>query len=171
MKAVVCFSRPGANWCSGSVRNLETGNTLVIARMIAEGLGCEVHEIEALEPYPGPYKECVARAVKEMKAKTCTPIRGLGLELHDGDVLYLGYPDWCGTFPSPVRTFLSTIRDIHLTLYPFCTHEGSGMGTSLDDLRELLPKATIADHIAIHGSEAATAGDVIHSWCARHEES
>lgn len=171
MKAVACFSRPGANWCPGGVRNLETGNTLVIARMIATELGSVVHEIEALDPYPGSYKECVARAVKEMKARTCTPIKDLGLELHDGDVLYLGYPDWCGTFPSPVRTFLSSIRDIKLTLYPFCTHEGSGMGTSLDDLRGLLPKAMIADHIAIRGSDAASAGHVIHSWCARHKES
>ena len=44
------FSRPGENYWNGGRRNLEVGNTEVLARTISARLDCDVHRIEAVEP-------------------------------------------------------------------------------------------------------------------------
>ena len=46
------FSRPGENYYYGGRRDLEVGNTEVLARMIAELIDCDVYRIEATDPYP-----------------------------------------------------------------------------------------------------------------------
>jgi flavodoxin len=58
-------------------------------------------------------------------------------------VIFLGYPNWWGTMPMPVFTFLEEYDFSGKTIIPFCTHEGSGMGRSEKDIAKLCPKATI----------------------------
>jgi hypothetical protein len=45
------FSRPGENYWNGGRRNLQVGNTEVLAREISARLDCDVHRIEAADPY------------------------------------------------------------------------------------------------------------------------
>jgi hypothetical protein len=59
------FSRPGENYWNGGRRNLEVGNTEVLARAISARLDCDVHRIEAVVPYPADYDETVQRNVRE----------------------------------------------------------------------------------------------------------
>ena len=59
------FSRPGENYWNGGRRNLEVGNTEVLARTIAARLDCDVHRIEAADPYPADYDATVERNVRE----------------------------------------------------------------------------------------------------------
>ena len=40
------------------------------------------------------------------------------------------------------------------TIYPFNTHEGSGLGNSINDIKNSAPKATVKDGFALRGSEA-----------------
>ena len=46
------FSRPGENYYYGGRRDLDVGNTQVLAEMIADLIDCDVFRIEAAEPYP-----------------------------------------------------------------------------------------------------------------------
>jgi flavodoxin len=82
----------------------------------------------------------------------------------DYDVIYLGYPNWWGTFPMAVFTFLESYDFSNKTIVPFCTHEGSGMGKSERDIEKLCPYAKILPGIAIRGSSVAGAGNLLHSW-------
>ena len=41
------FSRPGENWWNGGRRDLEVGNTEVLARAIGARIDCDVHRIRA----------------------------------------------------------------------------------------------------------------------------
>ncbi len=59
------FSRAGENYYYGGRTNLETGNTEVLAGMISNAMSCDVHRIEAAEPYPDSYDATVARNVRE----------------------------------------------------------------------------------------------------------
>ncbi len=59
------FSRPGENLWSGGRRNLKIGNTKVLARAISVRVDCDVHRIEAVDPYPADYDETVERNVQE----------------------------------------------------------------------------------------------------------
>lgn len=62
------FSRPGENYWNGGRRNLRLGNTEVLAGMIADRLDCDVHRIQAADPYSENYDETVQRNVREQNA-------------------------------------------------------------------------------------------------------
>jgi hypothetical protein len=59
------FSRAGENFYFGGRRDLKPGNTEVLAGMIAELINCDVHRIEAADPYPASYDLTVQRNVTE----------------------------------------------------------------------------------------------------------
>ena len=52
-------------------------------------------------------------------------------------------------------------------ILPFCTHEGSGMGHSEQDIRNLCPGAVVKPGLAIHGGSVQKADDAIAKWIAR----
>ena len=49
-------------------------------------------------------------------------------------------------------------------MIPFCTNEGSGMGSSERDLAKACAGATIARGLSIRGTEVAQAEDKIALW-------
>lgn len=49
---LVYFSRPGENYWEGGRRDLEVGNTKVLAQIIAERVECDEHEIQAAVSLP-----------------------------------------------------------------------------------------------------------------------
>ena len=62
-----------------------------------------------------------------------------------------------GTMPMVVYTFLESYDFTGKTIIPFCTNEGSGMGSSVRFIRKLCPGANVDDGTPIHGAEAANA--------------
>ena len=58
-------------------------------------------------------------------------------EMGSYDVICLGYPDWWGTMPMAVLTFLDSYDFSGKTIVPYCTHEGSGLGSSERDIKKL----------------------------------
>ena len=80
------------------------------------------------------------------------------------DILFLGYPNWWGTMPMPVWTFLEGLDTRSKKIAPFCTNEGSGMGRSEKDLRKLCPEAEILQGLAITGHEAGQSGALFEEW-------
>jgi hypothetical protein len=69
------FSRPGENYYYGGRIDLKVGNTEVVARTIAKLIRCDVHRIEAANPYPHDYEQTVARNVREQEANARPRIR------------------------------------------------------------------------------------------------
>ena len=59
------FSSAGENYYYGGRTNLDVGNTEILAGMISALIPCEMHRIEAAEPYPDSYEATVARNVRE----------------------------------------------------------------------------------------------------------
>ena len=80
------------------------------------------------------------------------------LESIDGyDTIILGYPNWWGTMPMVCYTFLESYDFTGKRIIPFCTNEGSGMGSSVRFIKKLCPTAEVMDGMPIHGAEAANA--------------
>lgn len=50
-------------------------------------------------------------------------------------LIFLGYPNWWGTMPMAVFTFLEGYDFSGKTIVPFCTNEGSGIKAWLQELR------------------------------------
>ena len=84
--------------------------------------------------------------------------------LNQYDVIYIGFPNWWSTMPMPVWTQLEKLDFEGKIIKPFVTHEGSGFGRSLSDLKKLCPGATIASGLSIQGSVVSGAKDKVASW-------
>jgi hypothetical protein len=69
------------------------------------------------------------------------------------ETIILGYPNWWGTMPMAVKTFLEGYDFGGKTIIPYCTHEGSGMGHSESELKKLCPDSTILQGTPIQGAD------------------
>jgi len=82
----------------------------------------------------------------------------------DYDVIFMGYPNWWGTIPMPMYTFLDEYNFSGKTIIPFCTHKGSQMGNSVNDIKKLCPNAKVLDGLAIRGENAVNAQNDVNKW-------
>jgi flavodoxin len=161
---IAYFSRKGLNYSSGGIVDLKVGNTEVVANMIQKITGGDLFHIESVAAYPKDYTDTTEVAKNELRAKARPKLKGLVENMKAYDVVFLGYPNWWGTMPMPVYTFLESYDFTGKAIVPFCTHEGSGMGHSEKDIAKACSKATVLTGIAIHGTSASTAGPDVSSW-------
>ena len=73
-------------------------------------------------------------------------------------------PNYWSTMPKAVFTFLERFDFTGKTIYPFCTHEGSGMGSSERDIKRLCPGARLERGLAIRGGSVDKAEKEIKKW-------
>jgi flavodoxin len=161
---IAYFSRAGNNYVGGKIENLPVGNTEVIAKMIQEMTGGDLFRIEPTKAYPSDYTETTEVAQAELRANARPDLTRHLENMASYDVIFLGHPNWWGTMPMPVFTFLEDYTLSKKTIAPFCTHEGSGTGRSVADIRKMCPQSTVLDSLAIRGGEVKTAQDVVAGW-------
>ena len=164
---IAYFSREGNNYVSGKIVNLPVGNTEVAAKMILEMAGGDLFRIEAVNVYPKDYTETTEVAQQELRANARPELFGHLEDIDSYDVIILGYPNWWGTMPMPVFTFLEEYDFSGKTIVPFCTHEGSGLGHSEKDIAKICPQATLLKGLAIHGTRVKDAKKDIANWLAK----
>ena len=126
-----------------------SGNTKVIANKIHEDVGGDIFEIKTVDPYPTDYNAVVDQAKKERDENYRPKLATKVDNIDSYDVIFVGYPDWWVTMPMPVFSFLEQYNLSGKTIVPFCTHEGSGLGRSVDDIKKTCPQSTILDGLAI----------------------
>jgi flavodoxin len=161
---IVYYSRKGNNYVGGNIVNLPVGNTEVIAKKIQELTGSDLFEIDTIKPYPKDYTETTNVAMDEKRKNVRPELTAIVDDMDSYDVIYLGYPNWWGTFPMVVFTFLESYDFSGKTIVPFCTHEGSGLGNSERDIKKLCPNAVVLPGIAITGSSVKRADSILKSW-------
>lgn len=161
------FSRPGENYYYGRRTTLKTGNTEVLARMISERIECDVHRIEAVDPYSDDYDETVARNVREQQADARPAIANLPTTLDRYDTVLLGSPIWNVRAPMIMSTFAEKFDFRGKTVFPFTTHAMSGLGTTGRDYATSCPGAAMGEGLAVRGEEVQDAGPEVQSWLRR----
>jgi flavodoxin len=161
---IAYFSREGNNSVSGRIVNLPIGNTKVVAKMIPEMTGGDVFRIDTVKSYPEGYTENTNVAKKELHDNARPELSSHVENMDSYNVIFLGYPNWWGTMPIPVFTFLKEYDFSGKTIVPFCTHEGSGLGRSEKDITKLCPKATLLKGLAVHGSRVSAAKKDVTNW-------
>ena len=127
------FSRPGENYWNGGRRNLKDGNTEVLARAISARLDCEVHRIEAAEPYPADYDETVQRNVEEQDTDARPAIANPLASIDAYDTFVLASPIWNVQAPMIMTTFAERDDFADKTVHPITTYAMSGLGTTPED--------------------------------------
>ncbi|MDO5110995.1 MAG: flavodoxin [Clostridia bacterium] len=142
----------------------KTGNTEAVANMIAAATGGTLFKVETVTPYPEDYNETVDIARNEQDNDARPALSTHVENMADYDVIYLGYPNWWGTMPQAMFTFLEEYDFSGKTIAPFCTHGGSALGRSEGDIAALVPDATLLPGFAVSGSRAAGAQADVEAW-------
>ena len=165
MAALIAFySRAGENYFGGAYRRISVGNTEKVAEMLADLTGGELYKIEQAEPYSDDYKTCVAQAREDWQKNARPAVLDLPDDLDAYDEIYLGYPNYCSTMPMAVYTFLEHYDFTGKTIHPFCTHEGSGLSDTENDIRKAAHGAAVTKGLAIHGSHVDEAKSALAQW-------
>ena len=161
---VAVFSRADENYGVGTITE---GNTMILAKMIAEKTGADLFEIKTVKSYPVKYKAATDEAMSELRANA-RPELAEDKDVSEYDTIFLGYPIWWGDLPMACYTFLEAHDFSGKKIIPFCTHEGSGMSGTDGKLKRALPKSEILKGIAIRGATAQNSRDSarksINSW-------
>ena len=163
-KLVAFYSRADENYFGGTMKYITVGNTEKAARMIAELTGADLFRIEQKAPYAADYYTCIEQAKRDLRAKARPELVGLPDDLDAYDEIYLGYPNYWGTMPMAVYTFLEAFDFSGKKIHPFCTHEGSGLAGTEQDIRKTAKGAAVTKGLAIHGSEVDSAKKRISDW-------
>lgn len=164
---IAYYSRKGNNYVGGSIVNLPIGNTAVIANKIQKLTGTDLFEIETVKAYPEDYTETTNVAQDEKRTNSRPELTETVENMDSYDVIYLGYPNWWGTMPMAIFTFLESYDFSGKTIVPYCTHEGSGMGSSERDIKKLCPDAKVAAGLSIIGGNVQRADKDVANWLKR----
>ena len=162
-KLVVYFSHKGENYSKGKIVNLKKGNTEIAAEMISSIIDADIFEIIADKKYPIKYDDCIEIAKKELRENSRPKLKD-DMDIKEYDTIFVGYPNWWGTMPMPVWSFLEGKDFTDKKILPFCTHEGSGLGKSESDIKKLTSGAEVLKGLAINGSEVNSSEEKIKKW-------
>lgn len=160
---VVFFSHAGENYAVG---NVKVGNTKVVANYISEITGADQFEIVCVKDYDMPYKPLCDLAKKEQQQGELPGFKGEVKNLDQYATVFIGGPVWWGTYPQVMFTFLEKYKKQlnDKTIVPFTTHEGSGLGNCVSDLKKILPKAQVKGEFSLYGHEVRESKARVQKW-------
>lgn len=116
-----------------------TGNTGLVAAMIADELGADLFSIQTQERYPDTYDETIAQGQQEQQEAARPALRSQVEDMASYDVVFLGYPNWWGDMPMAVYSFLDEYDLSGKQIIPFVTSGGSGFSNTVAAIVQLEP--------------------------------
>ncbi len=174
MKAlIVYYSRRRENLVNGEIRTLRVGNTEMAAMILQKITGAELFQIVPVQDYPEEYCHCIDLARQDLLHGERPELKTYPDSIGEYSRIYLGYPNYWGTMPAPVFSFLGKYDFTGKEIWPFCTYEDGGFGHSLEDLRKICPTARIREGLSMRGAEVQNEIRAIEEWAcglrpARH---
>jgi flavodoxin len=161
---IAFFSRADENYFGGAYRYIDVGNTEVVANRIKELTGADSFKIEMKKPYAADYNTCIDQAKKDKNAGARPELATEPDSIDEYDTIILMYPNYWGTCPMAVFTFLEKYDFTEKTILPLCTHEGSGMGGSERDIAKVAKGAALKRGLPINGSSVSSAKPQVEKW-------
>lgn len=140
---IAFFSRADENYFGGAMRYVEVGNTEIVVGKIKELIDADSFKIEMVKPYSADYMTCIDEAKKDLRSKARSEIVSNLTSIDEYDTIILAYPNYWGTMPMAVFTFLESFDFEGKTILPLCTNEGSGMGSSEKDISKVCKGAKL----------------------------
>ena len=141
-----------------------SGNTRKLATMIHARVGGDLLEVQPAKDYPQDYDTLTKEAKKEQQEQARPALATKLPNLDAYSTIFLGYPNWWGTMPMFFFTLLETHDFSGKTIVPFCTHGGSRLGRSEEDIKRLCPKATVLKGFSAFGKHVDEASTEVDAW-------
>lgn len=144
--------------------SLRNGNTRIVAEQIQKNVGGDIFRIETVKAYPSAYNDVTAQAKKELESGYRPPLKSKIENFDQYDIIYLGSPNWWSTIAPAVMTFLESYNFEGKTIVPFVTHEGTRLGSSVEDIKKLTPQANVMKGFPIRGGSVNDAEPDVQKW-------
>lgn len=144
-----------------------SGNTRALAKLIQQKAGGDLLEILPVTPYPTDYNTVVNQAQRELQAGYRPPLKTTAENIGGYEFILVGSPNWWNTVAPPVMTFLAAYDLTDKAIFPFITHEGTGLGKSASDIAKLSPGATVLEGLAVRGGRVNGAQREVTEWLRR----
>ena len=161
---IAFFSRADENYFGGAMRYVKKGNTEIVCEKIKELMNADIFRIEMKNPYSPVYLNCIEEAKKDLKENARPELVSMPESIEKYDNIILAYPNYWGTIPMAVATFLEAYDFSGKTILPLCTNEGSGMGKSESDIKKYAPLAILKSGLAVIGSQVENSQKAIEAW-------
>ena len=143
---IAFFSRADENYFGGAMRYVKVGNTEIVANIIKDLVPADSFKIEMKNPYSPVYMTCIEEAKKDLRAKARPELVRLPGSIDEYDTVILAYPNYWGTMPMAVYTFLESFDFSGKTILPLC------------------PGAAVKKGLPITGSAAASSKSSVERW-------
>ena len=155
---IIYFSRAGENY---EVGYIDKGNTEVVAEIVKELTGSDIFKVEPAVPYSKEYLKCLEEAQDRIGN---APVKELP-NITNYELIYIMTPIYWNTFAPEIETVLKTVNFVGKTIRIVTTHEGSGIGEVLNDIKKLCMGANIdSNTLSIYGSKVYESREVIEKW-------
>ena len=126
-----------------------SGVTRKVAEKLAAAAEADLYEIAPVTPYTKEdlnWMDKKSRSTVEMKDRLCRPgISGEVENMSQYSHVFLGFPIWWYREPSIIDTFIESYNFTGITVIPFCTSGGSGLGEAGSNLKELAEEANVVE--------------------------
>ena len=129
-----------------------TGNTELFANYIKEKMNIELFKIVPAYPYPEDNDEMSKVCQEEQSSNARPEIKDPLTDVSEYDTILLGTPIWYGHIPNIVMTQLEKLNLNGKTIYPFNTHGGSGVGSTVTDIKQYAIGANVKDGFPLLGT-------------------
>lgn len=160
MKAlIIYFSRADENYAVGYINK---GNTEIVAEYVRELTGADMFKVEPAVPYSADYNTCIKEA-KERVGNA--PVKEKPSDISAYDTVFIMSPIYWGTYAPEVETALEELDFTGKTVRVISTHEGSGLGRMVSDVKKMCKGANVdTKGLAVRGSSAKSSKAIVKKW-------
>jgi len=130
----------------------QTGATASVANQLKSYMDADIEEIICEEPYAGDFQATIERCKKEHEKGEIPAIKPIKSDVQKYDIIFLGYPIWFDTYASPIASLLRKVHFENKLIVPFCTFGSGGLESSIENLKEQLPRSVIMDGFGIRNA-------------------
>lgn len=127
----------------------KTSATADAARNLASITGADLYEIRLERPYSSDFDTLLKEANRDKETHARPALAGPAIDVAPYSTVILGFPNWCGTAPMPVFSFMDEQEKkgslAGKRIIPFVINDGSGMQDAVEDLQTMYPDAVIEE--------------------------
>lgn len=161
---IIYFSKNGENYVNGKIRSIVKGNSEIVAELVRRQFGGDLFKIETVKEYPDNYKECCDEAKREKNEGARPELKNYLGDISAYDKVFVVGPCWWGTLPCAVFAQLERLDLAGKKVFVIVTHEGTGLGTAVEDVKKICHGAEFVEGYAVHGAEAAASEWPLRAW-------
>ena len=155
---IIYFSRADENYAVGYI---DKGNTEIVAEFVQELTGADMFKVEPAVPYAADYRTCIEEAKQRIGN---APIKDKPTDISPYDTIFIMSPIYWRTYAPELETALTGLDFSGKIVRVISTHEGSGLGSMVSDVKKLCKGADVKPGLAIKGSQAKMSKKLVEDW-------